>query len=308
VAAARTRAHGDAVRVIFLGPPGAGKGTQAARLAAHLGVPKISTGEMLRTAIANDTPLGREARPLMDEGHLVPDGLLVALIGERTAQADCRVGYVLDGFPRTLPQARGLEQMPGGDPRGFTVFDFVNPGLLGSAREFAAFAKRLAARPHRPFEPLRELVRPYVLRRLKTDRSVIADLPDKTEVRAFCALTRKQAALYQQAVQELERRLVARDRSDWQGRFDEAGVPAGAILDVKQAFEDPQVRHLGMAAPVPKPGGGELRLVGPAIRLSRTPARMKRAMGGAGEHNDEILRDLGYSQAEVERLRTEKVI
>jgi len=127
VAAARTRAHGDAVRVIFLGPPGAGKGTQAARLAAHLGVPKISTGEMLRTAIANDTPLGREARPLMDEGHLVPDGLLVALIGERTAQADCRVGYVLDGFPRTLPQARGLEQMPGGDPRGFTVFDFEVP-------------------------------------------------------------------------------------------------------------------------------------------------------------------------------------
>jgi adenylate kinase len=113
--------------VIFLGPPGAGKGTQAARLAAHLGVPKISTGEMLRTAIAKDTPLGREAGPLIDKGRLVPDHLLVALIAERTAEADCNPGYVLDGFPRTVPQATGLERMPGGDPRGFVVFDFEVP-------------------------------------------------------------------------------------------------------------------------------------------------------------------------------------
>ena len=127
MAAASTRAAHDAVRVIFLGPPGAGKGTQAARLAEHLGVPKISTGEMLRSAIAADTPLGREAQPLMGRGRLVPDDLLVKLIAERTAEADCRVGFVLDGFPRTLPQAKGLEQMPGGDPRGFIVFDFQVP-------------------------------------------------------------------------------------------------------------------------------------------------------------------------------------
>jgi adenylate kinase len=127
VAAASTRAKGDAVRVIFLGPPGAGKGTQAARLAAHLGVPRISTGEMLRTAIAKETPLGREARPLMGKGRLVPDDLLLALIGERTAERDCGAGYVFDGFPRTLPQAKGLERMPGGDPRGFVVFDFEVP-------------------------------------------------------------------------------------------------------------------------------------------------------------------------------------
>lgn len=127
MAAASTRAAHDAVRVIFLGPPGAGKGTQAARLAAHLGVPKISTGEMLRTAIAKNTPLGREAHPLMERGLLVPDDLLVKLIAERTAEGDCRVGYVLDGFPRTLPQATGLEKMPGGGPRGFIVFDFEVP-------------------------------------------------------------------------------------------------------------------------------------------------------------------------------------
>lgn len=127
MAAVSTRAAHDAVRVIFLGPPGAGKGTQAARLAAHLGVPKISTGEMLRTAIAKKTPLGREAGPLMEKGHLVPDELLLKLVGERTSESDCRLGYAFDGFPRTLPQAKGLEQMPGGDPRGFIVFDFEVP-------------------------------------------------------------------------------------------------------------------------------------------------------------------------------------
>lgn len=127
MAAASSRVAHDAVRVIFLGPPGAGKGTQAARLAAHLGVPKISTGEMLRTAIANKSRLGTEANPLMEKGRLVPDDLLVKLISERTAEPDCTLGYVLDGFPRTLPQATGLELMPGGDPRGFIVFDFEVP-------------------------------------------------------------------------------------------------------------------------------------------------------------------------------------
>jgi adenylate kinase len=127
VAAASTRAAHDAVRVIFLGPPGAGKGTQAARLAAHLGVPRISTGEMLRDAIAKKTKLGKEANPLMEKGHLVPDDLLVKMISERTSEKDCSLGYVFDGFPRTLPQAKGLEQMPGGDPRGFIVFDFEVP-------------------------------------------------------------------------------------------------------------------------------------------------------------------------------------
>jgi non-specific serine/threonine protein kinase len=85
----------------------------------------------------------------------------------------------------------------------WSIFDFINPGLLGSAKEFSKFVKRLEGRSHNPYAPLRELVRPYILRRLKTDKSVIADLPDKTEVKAFCQLSRKQAALYQQAVDEL---------------------------------------------------------------------------------------------------------
>ena len=85
----------------------------------------------------------------------------------------------------------------------WSIFDFINPGLLGSSTQFSAFVKRLADRPHNPYGPLRDLVRPYILRRLKTDKSIIADLPDKTEVKTFCLLSRKQAALYQQAVVEL---------------------------------------------------------------------------------------------------------
>ncbi len=125
--AASPRNAANAVRVIFLGPPGAGKGTQAARLATHLGVPKIGTGEMLRTAIAKNTPLGQKAHPLMEKGNLVPDDLLVALVRERIAEPDCGRGFVLDGFPRTLPQARGLEEMTGGDAHAWVVFDFEVP-------------------------------------------------------------------------------------------------------------------------------------------------------------------------------------
>jgi len=89
----------------------------------------------------------------------------------------------------------------------WSIFDFINPGLLGSAREFTTYTKRLADKPHNPYGPLRDLVRPYILRRLKTDKAVIPDLPDKTEVKAFCQLSRKQAALYQQAVKELAEQL-----------------------------------------------------------------------------------------------------
>jgi non-specific serine/threonine protein kinase len=90
----------------------------------------------------------------------------------------------------------------------WSIFDFLDPGLLGSAKEFAAFVKRLAERPEEPYAPLRRLVQPYVLRRLKTDRAIVADLPDKTEVKAYCPLSGVQAALYQQAVAELEHAIV----------------------------------------------------------------------------------------------------
>ena len=89
----------------------------------------------------------------------------------------------------------------------WSIFDFINPGLLGTSKEFSSYVKRLADRPQNPYGPLRDLVRPYILRRLKTDKSIIADLPDKTEVKTFCPLSRKQAALYQQAVADLANQL-----------------------------------------------------------------------------------------------------
>ncbi len=98
-------------RVIFLGPPGAGKGTQAARVAAHLVVPRISTGDMLRDAIAAGTPLGQQIGPLIQKGGLVPDELLVGVMKERLGRPDCAAGYVLDGFPRTLRQAEDYERI-----------------------------------------------------------------------------------------------------------------------------------------------------------------------------------------------------
>jgi len=113
--------------VIFLGPPGAGKGTQAARLSAFLGIPCISTGEMLREAITRGTPLGQKAEPIMAQGGLVPDDLLLAMIDERIREKDCEGGYILDGFPRTLPQAQGLEKLVGNGISELVVFDMEVP-------------------------------------------------------------------------------------------------------------------------------------------------------------------------------------
>ena len=111
----------------------------------------------------------------------------------------------------------------------WSIFDFLNPGLLGSAKAFASFAKRLADRTPPSYAPLRKLVAPYILRRMKTDRSVISDLPDKTEVKAYCPLTRKQAALYQTTVEAFERRL--KESSDAMGR---CGLVLATLMRLKQ--------------------------------------------------------------------------
>ena len=97
--------------VIFLGPPGAGKGTQAKLVSAHYGVPHLSTGDMLRENIQLGTPLGSLAKPIMERGDLVPDDLILCMVEERIARADCNRGFVFDGFPRTLAQARALDGM-----------------------------------------------------------------------------------------------------------------------------------------------------------------------------------------------------
>jgi len=97
------------MRIILLGPPGAGKGTQAARLVERLKVPHLSTGEMLRQAIAANSPVGQKAKSFIDQGKLVPDEVVVDLVAQRLAEPDCKEGCLLDGFPRTVKQAEELD-------------------------------------------------------------------------------------------------------------------------------------------------------------------------------------------------------
>jgi adenylate kinase len=99
--------------LLLLGPPGAGKGTQAKRLSDERGIPQISTGDMLREAIADETELGKRVKPILDSGELVPDDLMVSLIRERLGRSDTEGGFILDGFPRTIAQAEALDAMLG---------------------------------------------------------------------------------------------------------------------------------------------------------------------------------------------------
>jgi len=99
------------MRLVLLGAPGAGKGTQAMKLIDKYGIPQISTGDILRKAVADGTPLGKEAKSYMDKGELVPDSVVIGLVKERLTQDDCKSGYILDGFPRTTPQAEELDKV-----------------------------------------------------------------------------------------------------------------------------------------------------------------------------------------------------
>ena len=99
------------MRIILLGGPGSGKGTQSQFITEKFGIPQISTGDMLRAAVKAQTPLGIEAKKIMDAGDLVSDDIILGLIQDRLAQDDCAKGFLLDGFPRTIPQATGLADM-----------------------------------------------------------------------------------------------------------------------------------------------------------------------------------------------------
>lgn len=115
------------MKIIFIGPPGSGKGTQAKRLASRFAIPHISTGDMLREAVADGTELGRQAAPIMASGGLVSDDLMIGIINERLARPDATNGFILDGFPRTIVQAEKLDNIVGNGTDPLRVLQLLVP-------------------------------------------------------------------------------------------------------------------------------------------------------------------------------------
>jgi adenylate kinase len=161
------------MRLILLGPPGAGKGTQAQRLATKYGLVQLSTGDMLREAVKSATPIGREVQDVIARGRLAPDDLVVELVADRIAQPDAHSGFILDGFPRTVPQAAALDRMLASKRQSLH-------GVIELRVDEEALIKRIESRiaeTKARGQPLRDDDNPEVLRtRLKAYREQTAPL------------------------------------------------------------------------------------------------------------------------------------
>ncbi|MBX7065823.1 MAG: adenylate kinase [Parachlamydiales bacterium] len=139
--------------VILMGPPGAGKGTHAGPLSGQLGIPHISTGDLFRENIRAETPLGKQAKGFMDKGNLVPDELVLDMLFDRVARVDCKGGYILDGFPRTIPQAKALD-IRLADKVQLVVLNFNLPDAAIIERVTGRIACKDCGRPfHKKFDP-----------------------------------------------------------------------------------------------------------------------------------------------------------
>ena len=204
-------------------------------------------GSLLRTPVLQSIPW---RLAIIDEAQAIKNAGTKQTKAVKLLKADARIAMT------GTPVENSLGDL-------WSLFDFINPGLLGTAKEFTSFTKRLADRaeqgaaaagPSRPsYGPLRSLVRPYILRRMKSDKSIIADLPDKTEVKTFCALSKRQAALYQQTVSELAERLKEADG------IQRKGLVLATLMRLKQICNHPS-QWLGDGAWVEADSGKFLRL------------------------------------------------
>lgn len=145
------------MRLILIGPPGAGKGTQAAFIKERFGIPQISTGDMLRAAVKAGTELGKAAKVIMDQGGLVSDDIIIGLVKERLTQDDCKKGFLFDGFPRTIPQAQALQAA--GVPIDFVLEIAVPDAEIVERMSAAAFTRLPAAATTSSTTPRRLRVR-----------------------------------------------------------------------------------------------------------------------------------------------------
>ncbi len=180
------------VDVVFFGPPGSGKGTQASRLAASLGIPQISTGDLLRANVARGTELGKVAKPVMESGALVPDDLVTRMLKERIEEPDAATGALFDGYPRTVPQAEALDRLLEEEGRSLTAVLFIDvpdaviverlvkrAEIEGRADDTPETVTARLRVYREKTEPLAELYRAHgVFHRIDGDRSVEAVAED----------------------------------------------------------------------------------------------------------------------------------